>query len=159
MIRLTTRLACCATLLALLAFAPRSADGPDKDRVALSTAKGKIKPPHHVPVQDGVDLTLYIETSNLNLGDSVDPKTVTADFTGYTLDCKSASTFTTTDATPLVLLKATFSVKAVLVAGNKASLTKVKLQVPNRGGSGDLTVTLNSTADGTSSVKVKAVGL
>jgi hypothetical protein len=113
------------------------------------TKKGKLKGPHRVPVIPGTPLILYFHSTNL--ADTVDKEDVTATYLGYTLTCTDA---TVVDDNSTRLLRVTFSVVANVLASGQS--------VPKKNserGTGDLTVTLNTQADGSNPApKIAAFG-
>jgi len=141
-------LACSVTLLAVVVSGTEPTGAPGQDRTAAAKSKkGKIKRPHRVPITPGTPLILYLHTDDLAGGDQVFADDLTATYTGYTLTPMGDPVVVPASGSDPTLLKVTFSVARALKAGGKSTPDQQRDR-----GTGDLTITLNTTADGSSSV-------
>jgi hypothetical protein len=146
--RAAALLACSFILLSTFALLPDFPGARARNASAApKTKKGKIKAPHRVLVQSGVDLVLVFPTDDLDPTDTVDPSDVTARFTGYNLTCTAATVLSSGGHQ---FLQAKFSVTRMLPPRPKQA--KKDEEKDKIFGTGDLTVTLNSMGDGPTSV-------
>jgi hypothetical protein len=140
--RLITFLACSLTVLALVAFVPGCAEEPVQGPV-VPAERGPMDEPHYLRIADQTDLILYFRT-NLTAKVPKDKLSVSGEpplTNSYNFDTKDTD-IVTFDANRF--LKATFHV------------TKKRADDKWRG-SGELTVTLNTTSPPTKVTKINAL--